>query len=220
MKATIFLISIGLMLIFFTGWKFFSIRKVEVRLDKINCADNVSLKNEITLVGENLFLIDEQNLKNRLKEKFFCIADVVFAKSLPNKVSLNILGRKPKLILMATPSGGIMVVDEEGVMLSEENLPGLAKIFVSGEKIEASDIKKIIQITDWLEVLGWEIKLVRIDEKRNLFVDSVYKVYFSLEKSVDHQLASLQLILNQAKIEKEKVEYIDLRFDNPVIKEL
>jgi len=48
-------------------------------------------------------------------------------------------------------------------------------------------------------------------------IESKYKIYFNLEEDMAFQLASLQLILNQDKIEKDKVEYIDLRFDKPVI---
>lgn len=219
MKAVIFLIFVVSTLVILAGGKIFSISKIEVRLDKVNCADNKSLKNEITIAGENILLIDEKKLKNRLKEKFFCVADVKLTKFLPNKLGLDILGRKPAAIFAATPSGELKVVDEEGVVLGEENLPNLPRVFISGDKLDTVNSKKILRINEQLKDLGWTILNVKIDQGKNLFIAGTHKVYFNLEKDIDYQLASLQLILNQAKIETEKVDYIDLRFENPVIKE-
>lgn len=43
------------------------------------------------------------------------------------------------------------------------------------------------------------------------------KLAFSLERDVLKQLASLQLILQKAKIDEKVVDFIDLRFDKPVV---
>ena len=47
---------------------------------------------------------------------------------------------------------------------------------------------------------------------------SVIKVIFRLKNEVDIQLASLQLILDKAKIDEKELEFIDLRFDKPVVR--
>ena len=43
------------------------------------------------------------------------------------------------------------------------------------------------------------------------------KLIFSLEKDILRQLASLQLILQKAKIDGKVIEVVDLRFDKPVV---
>lgn len=50
-----------------------------------------------------------------------------------------------------------------------------------------------------------------------LLINDSPKVVFSLEKDILRQLASLQLILQKAKIDQRSVEIIDLRFDKPII---
>ncbi|MBI4038755.1 hypothetical protein HY384_02235 [Candidatus Daviesbacteria bacterium] len=44
------------------------------------------------------------------------------------------------------------------------------------------------------------------------------RIIFRLSNSLDVQLASLQLILGKAKIDGSRLEFIDLRFDKPVLK--
>ncbi|MDD2823041.1 MAG: FtsQ-type POTRA domain-containing protein [Candidatus Daviesbacteria bacterium] len=50
-----------------------------------------------------------------------------------------------------------------------------------------------------------------------LLVNSSPKLAFSLENDILRQLASLQLILQKAKIDERAAEFIDLRFDKPVV---
>lgn len=50
-----------------------------------------------------------------------------------------------------------------------------------------------------------------------LFINSSPKLAFSLEKDVLKQLASLQLILQKDKMDEKVAEFIDLRFDKPVV---
>ena len=44
------------------------------------------------------------------------------------------------------------------------------------------------------------------------------KVFFRLDNEIDLQLASLQLILEKAKIDERILEFIDLRFDKPIVR--
>lgn len=53
-----------------------------------------------------------------------------------------------------------------------------------------------------------------------LLLDSFPKVALSLERDILKQLASLQLILQKAKIDEKTVVIIDLRFDKPVVEYL
>ena len=44
------------------------------------------------------------------------------------------------------------------------------------------------------------------------------KIIFKLRNDIDKQIASLQLILEKAKMETSKLEFIDLRFDKPIVR--
>ena len=77
-------------------------------------------------------------------------------------------------------------------------------------------INNIIKIFDKTKSLGIEIKQAWLRENI-LVTETIPKMIFKLD-NVDSQLASLQLILSEAKIESKELEIIDLRFDKPVIK--
>lgn len=191
MKPFILLIIliILLFLLFILSLRVISISSVELNLEKISCADEKKLQKEINLKGKNFFSVEEKNIEESLKEKFFCIDNIAMEKSFPNKVKVSVFGVQPNAFVLATGSA----------------------IPVGSERAAQKIYNKLIS-------LNLEIKKVSTLAKNDLLVEGTYKIYFSLEKNIDFQLASLQLILNKAKIESDKVEYIDLRFERPVIK--
>ncbi len=139
--------------------------------------------------------------------------------SSPNGTGIDIPNRRPVAIVVASSSGSMKYqsVDSEGAVLGDTDLPDLPKIY--SQYIDGSDIKNTLKIIDKITSSGFSVKVIKIDPPKNLLIEGIYKVYFSLDKNIDIQLASLQLILNQAKIDSEKVDYIDLRFEKPVIKD-
>ena len=54
-------------------------------------------------------------------------------------------------------------------------------------------------------------------EGNKFLVDGRPRIVFSLTKDINYQFASLQLILQKAKIESKSMELIDLRFDKPIV---
>ncbi len=217
MKSVIlFLIFILLLsLLIFLSSKVIAVSFLEFKLEKISCADEKKLQKEINLIGKNLIMIDEKSVEETLKKKFSCIKQVFLNKSLPNKIKVHVIGRQPVATIVASNSAKL--VDNEGVALGGGDLPNLPKIY--SENIDSKEVKNTILIINKLISFNFEIKKSSILPKKDLLIEGEYKIYFNLEKNLDIQLASLQLILNQAKIESNKVEYIDLRFRDPVIKE-
>ncbi len=120
----------------------------------------------------------------------------------------------------------MLIADETGFIFTSKqpNFP-LPTLFLSENLILGKQINKrtfglINQIfTEYLELepmLG-ENNIVAKKYGNILLINSPVKVAFSLQRDVLRQFASLQLILQKAKIDSRVVEIVDLRFDKPVI---
>lgn len=247
----IMLLALFSLLIAFFALRFdlFTIKKVNFRLENINCADEKQIKDSLNLSGENFFFLNTEKLEDNLKSRFICINNISLSKYMPDKVSLTISGRDPYAILvslklkeatksfqlqienMATPSAGNynfgekFLVDKEGVVFSGNidnlalpNILFLDREFSFGDKIGEEIPRNTILIINKLKGFGIEAGNVAISNNKLLVVYSTPKIIFNLSDFVDVQLASLQLILEKAKIESKDLEFIDLRFDKPIVK--
>ncbi len=225
----------------------FSIKKVEIENSDANCVSGNQLKITANLLGQNFFVLDQQKLNKDLKEKFVCIKSINLSRSFPGRIALKVIGRRPEAILIglkdkvasmsplieniATPSAENLseafLVDNEGVVFSksmgEENIP---KIFSSnlqitlGKKLENNFLSNALMILDKIKTFG-------INAKKSWIVDDIFiinpdtsdpKIIFHLDNQTNIQLASLQLILTEAKMKSMELQVIDLRFDKPIVK--
>ncbi len=222
----------------------FNISSVEVEGDNLECTTFDQLKDSAELKGQNLIFLNTENAAKKINEKFICIKGLNFSKIFPNRVKVSVLGREGFAILsnindveaspsssfetIATPSAeqalDSFIVDKEGVVYSADkgNLD-IARIFVSdqkvtfGQRLSGSFIKKALEILEKVQIIGLDTKKSQI--KDNFFVlFSVPRVVFRLDDEIDKQIASLQLILKIAKIDDISPEFIDLRFDKPIVK--
>ncbi len=88
-----------------------------------------------------------------------------------------------------------------------------------GNKLDKS-LKDSLKILDKIRTFGVNIKDTRV--LNDLFLiypqEGWPKIIFRMDDKVDIQLASLQLILEKTKIDNKELEFIDLRFDKPIVK--
>lgn len=87
-----------------------------------------------------------------------------------------------------------------------------------GDRLEQREISNLLSVFDKLKVFNLPITEVKIYPSRVLIISSTTTIIFDLNKDIQNQLAALQLILDKAKIDEENMVFIDLRFDNPVVK--
>ncbi len=124
----------------------------------------------------------------------------------------------------------MFIVDGEGMVFEEARpetfLPKLS-IFSEelhiGRLVPGDVVKKSAEVIEKLGDSGLTLdNLLIVGEK--LIIDTDPRITFSLNRPIDRQAASLQLILRQAKMnldpesaDTRSVESIDLRFDRPVV---
>lgn len=228
----IFLLSLALIIILLKS-DLFTIRQAEIETSNLGCADKDQIKNIAPIQGQNFFALDEKKLAKDLSEKFICIKDVNLLKTLPNKVKIEVRGRDPAVILasldqpFSTPSADEKLAgylaDNDGVVFAK-NTGDLTSPTVYHANLDISLGKKLEVLGQILKILD-KIKILGIETPDNLINDDDFwvnpyttpKIIFRLNDKIDIQLASLQLILDKAKIDSEKLEFIDLRFDKPVV---
>ena len=216
----ILILTILLGIIFYLdGQNIFKIRKIDLESDKITCAGNEEIKNESGVLGQQFFFLKQNLIKEKLRKKFICIKDVDLNYKFPNKLDLKITERKPALVVSMS-----FIVDEEGFVFArkdeEINIP---KVEIVGFDIKMGAvfpdniIKKSLSVFNFLSKISLNVRDAKISQERELIIISDMKIIFNLYDDIESKLASLQLILNQAKIESRVLKYVDLRFDKPVI---
>ena len=119
----------------------------------------------------------------------------------------------------------LFISDDEGVIFSKDsmdiNIPVVYffnRDFKIGDNLGYDLILNINNAIQSLSNLGLKSRVLFLDAHELLLQDTGFSIILSLKKDLNLQIASLQLILEKAKIEKGNVEFIDLRFDKPIIK--
>lgn len=242
----------------------FNVKKVDIILNNITCANSDSLKPSI-ISNKNIFLVNEKDLKDKIKNNFFCVKDVDVKKEFPDKLRVSLNNREKKAILNFFPpiiekesseaaslnifesseSAKInysyffkgqpkkYLVDSEGIIFSEaSNNANILEINLNysddiklGEKISDEFIRGVNLVTKVIELnitiyksafMGPKIlAITAINEDLEEF-----SLLFNLKNDELRQIASLQLILQKAKMNSNEgtIEMIDLRFDKPIVR--
>ena len=214
-KVLFFLTSLVffLLLTAFIVWKsnFFSIKNIEVVVDKISCTREQQIKDSSTLQGQNIFLVDSTREEKSLKEKFLCIKKINFSKLLPNSIKLEVVGREALARLIpveweastsalieeiATPSADpttdIYLVDEEGIIFSKDPLE-VTKINVINKNLSLGmmvddSLKGSLKILQDLKKIG--VNPPEFTATDNfLIVRSSTRIIFNLKEDIDYQVA-------------------------------
>lgn len=249
-----------------------NVTNYQIKTNNLTCTDNDQINQYLKTLTINYFSYKEDKFSQNLKKKFFCIGMVKTHLSYPDRLVLEIWGRKPMFAAMqvstslelgpvvalpdvmdiatgstieATPvktlnqilsnlkqssESGVFLVDKEGIVFEQISgnviFPMLKILGIkieTGSKIPDGVVEKAGVILNKLKEIEAPTDNIIIIGDR-LVVDSKPRIVFSLNKRIDYQTASLQLILSQAKINLDSsdkvgnnIESIDLRFDKPVV---
>jgi cell division septal protein FtsQ len=227
----LFLIIVGsIYLLFFSP--VFRVYDISFSGDNPSCTTLEEIEKVSNIKGQNLLFLESP--EGPIKEKFLCIRSVVLQKSIPSKAKIELKNRKAVLTLVQavgnastesarlTPAAEPVLVDDEGVIFAKDqgqsNQPLVYILDPIGKSIEADVVNGTVKVINKLYNLKANTNEPRIYSKNYLSLGQKPKITFILNETVDRQLASLQLILDQAKMDTKEVEIIDLRFDKPVIR--
>lgn len=118
---------------------------------------------------------------------------------------------------------GVYIADKNGFVFDvasvENDLPMIYLVGFEtglGRPVEKKIVNLSLQLINRLKELSIDYRTIKIMGD-TVLVDGDIKLTFSLNKDLNRQLASLQLILQKAKMNSKSMDKIDLRFDKPVV---
>ena len=183
------------------------------------------------LKGKNLFDIDLQKIQSQLQRRYPQYRQLMVLKRFPDQILVVAKKRSP--LAQAKIKGRQVALDGNGIVLStsgdfEDNLPLITGIHTikgnvqAGAVLESEDLRLALNI----------IKMFKAEKSLSSYriskidIANLSEIYFYIldnlrividQEDVGHQLQLLGLVLSQAKIDTNKVRYVDLRFKEPIL---
>lgn len=202
--------SLVLILLVFAIFFYFGkskIEKIECQINKTPCTEEVKKEFE-EFLGQNFFLVNPQ-VSHPHWEK-------IKIKKIPfNKILVEITTRQPVVCLLIEDK--TLLLDKEGVVLWEVEVnPGLPEI--ETERFEKEKVKRALEAIFLLNQYSLSFERIKIKNQDDLVLFLPETEVFLPTEKLAQQIASLQMIINRAKIEGKLPVKIDLRFKKPVVK--
>lgn len=193
------------------------LKKKYICIKSVNFKRQLPDKVDVEILGrEPVAIIISSNTKDSTEAFLSQFIDNISTPSAQATPSASFSGQEV--------SNSIFLIDNEGVLFGTPTgeLP-YPKIYFNsnlslGQKIEDDLLKRSLEILEKTSSFGLNLKEARIYPPFLFLTTDGVKIIFKVDSLPDRQLASLQLILSQAKIKQDYIEFIDLRFDKPVIK--
>lgn len=185
----------------------------------------VGEQKERNIFSKNLIFFNTKNLKQTLLGDPG-IFETKIKKIYPSKIRVEIDESKPSIIWSS--AGDKLLVDDRGVIMNfwkDEKLPEVndgSNIKVSqGERVASPTfIKFINDISRGFEAAaGTKIASITIFDLLtdvHILTTDGWTVYVDATKSVDGQLKNVARVLEEAKKDSKKIQYIDMRLDNKI----
>lgn len=210
----------------------FSIKAISCKVDGVNeCSAEITAELN-RYIGKNLLRVGEAEIEKRIVSANRLAKTVRVNLRLPDSLGVEIVSRKPAAEISSAQSAVEAVeVDSAGVILGTTKVGGEAPRLIwpgiSHWPIENPVPENIVKASAIASLAGEKFQLgdiASIDSGSSAGMTMVIrlksgeKIRLSLNKDPVEQLATLQVVLNQVKIEGKPIQEIDLRFDRPVIR--
>ncbi|TSC54302.1 MAG: cell division protein FtsQ [Microgenomates group bacterium LiPW_16] len=224
----LFLISLLALIYFGLKLEPFLVKNIVVTTDYDPAENKELVKILENYRGQNIFLVNEKELVERLKSKDIKIKEVKVLREFPGKILVNIEKRQA---LAAISSGNnFFLVDKEGLVFGEEQQVSGIPVLSFGEANEQIGLqnigigsridernKNVLVILDSLKGKE-EVQSVTVMEGEiQMRLRGETLVLFSATSEVNTKINALQMILTRFRIEGRKPSKIDLKFEKPVV---
>lgn len=178
--------------------------------------------------GTNIFSLNYKNLTKRLRTNCW-VEEVEIKRRLPGKVIIRIKEREPLATLIIAQK--FINVDKQGVALSndvfcQDNLPLITGVsyqgkVIPGRQITGNNLKQVLNSCSLLgEGILSKISEINLQQKDNLLIYMIDGLEIRLGGYVDleKKMKILIPLLQDSQMKNSAIEYVDMRFDRPVIK--
>lgn len=218
------LIFIGLAGLIYLGAKYLTIQIIKCQVDDSACPPDVFAELSRSY-GQSIYKVRTSELEEKLLKADFRLKSAKVGLRFPLTLAAELKTRIPVVQIVASKNllNGLLV-DEQGRVVGERQVAGLPLIiwneistFSPGQDLPESlmsTIPTVIEIYSLFSPDSVEI----LNETIIFYLPEKTRVKYPLAGTAD-KLASLQLLINQARIRNQPApKEIDLRFNYPVIK--
>jgi len=221
-------LSLGTLLFFWLRSDFWTVKKINCRLDNQDCPADLWNKLAAFSLQKNLLFFPSENLEKEIKQSFPQTGELKIKKIIFDTLSFELHSKKPVAALSVESPGSLFYwLDEEGIVLAKtdknNDLPLILikndPVLEVGQIFQHGGNQALMSLVIGLKMHLVESKTLRLVSPREIevWLTDETLILFNSEKDMENQLDSLQLILSRAKIEGKTIKKIDLRFDKPVI---
>ncbi|KKP70268.1 hypothetical protein A2X44_00995 [candidate division CPR3 bacterium GWF2_35_18] len=174
----------------------------------------------------SLFTFPQDSETRRILDKLPALEEFRITKKFPQELKVVYKERKQAAIVKA--KNGSFVLDQKGYVFALTNDQIKAPLFEDletewqiGRSINSEKVAFAISTVSRFNKLNLHPTNFLFSGENDLVVktDTNLEIIFSSFKDVDLQIAVLDVVLKNAKIEGKTFEKIDLRFDRPVVVE-
>jgi len=211
----------------YSGSRFFAIEEVSISSDRGYAFAAGRKKLERLYLGRNIFSVDLDHTATLIKNDFPQLRKVEVRRRLPEVLEVDIVSRRPAARIH---SAGV-VIDREGVVLAAgEKEDGLVTIrglnfFLNvparGSKVRNASLEKALILISGLnrKMPGRkeEIEYIDIADSKNLILGISGVTVKMGADDLAGKIDALNDILTDPNVDTDDVNYIDMRFDEPVI---
>ncbi len=186
------------------------------------CINQSEVYKKNKILNQNLFILSEELLEEKIKEEFPCTTAVKVTKDFPSTIIVNVQTSEVIVEISDKPFS----LTSEGLVTKSQSGNNLPKLFLPQEvtveenkKIGSEKVLFALRLLKGLLKSDFTPTQVRFIDDIDIIVYSQTeaKAIFTTTKDPNVQVDSLQSVLAKAKIDASKISQIDLRFNKPVI---
>lgn len=185
------------------------------------------------VVGQRRFahrvLIRADTLIQRLHESAF-VGTIAVAYRFPSTLEISVSERQPRVAIAAGDSAWF-VADDEGFVLQDDmatSTPALPQLIVAGAATptpRASVLPEhlrlfVAQLVTASPGSMGSIRSITVPQPTDPFVEvsaeQGWKVKFNAQRDLDDQLMALERVITELKIDRQRLDYIDVRYADRV----
>jgi len=184
------------------------------------------------VLGDNIFLVDLNDFKEKIEASHPEFKDVMVRRALPNKLIVQARIRLPAAQVYGDK---LYFIDMDGIFLPDVKITGSARVpLITGIRaspyranaIQNDKIQKALSLIKALSentrLSKFKMKTIDMADSRNVsfFLDAIDAEKMEIkigEGEFAKRLEVLATVLEQLARDVERVKYIDLRFDDPIV---
>lgn len=206
---------------------YFYIKRVDVRFynyDRTLTGSSLDDVNNYNVIHKNIFLVNLNEVKGNIEKNHPEFKDVMIRRALPDRLMVQVRRRKP---IAQLRSDRFYLVDDEGFILPDaRNVPEEGLPIISGMKAPHPKKENIDTVINLIKLISshrhlstYKLKSIDCADPRNIsfFLDAGNVEIKIGDSEFAKRLDTLATVLEHLKSDIERIKYIDLRFEDPIL---